>query len=80
MQVSVSTQDRDDLRFLYFIPEAEQELHLRVTRLPFGGGPSPIGMGAVFHNLWGENEDECPETIRKLKLDMYVDDVNQGGS
>ena len=78
LQVSVSTQDRDALRFLYSLPEAKQELHLRFTRLLFGGGPSHFGMGAVFQKLWGENENEFPETVRKLKQVTYVDDVNQG--
>ena len=78
LQVSVSTQDRDALRFLYVLPEAKQELHLRFTHLPFGGGPSPFGMIAVFRKLWGENENEFPQTVRKLKQDTYVDDVNQG--
>ena len=77
-QVNVSTQDRCSPVSLFF-PEAKQELHLRFTCLPFGGGPSPFaGMGAVFQKLWGENENEFPETVRKLKQDTYVDDVNQG--
>ena len=35
-------------------------------------------MGAVFRKLWGGNENEFPQTVRKLKQDTYVDDVNQG--
>ena len=67
------------MRFLYISQESGEELHLRFTRLPFGRGPSPFGMGAVFRRLWDENENEFPETVGKMRRDTYADDVNQGG-
>ena len=79
LQISIAPQDRNALRFLYISPESGKELHLRFTLLPFGGGPSPFGMGAVFWRLWDENENEFPETVKKMQWDTYVDDVNQGG-
>ena len=79
LQISIAPQDRDALRFLYISPESGKELRLRFTRLPFCRGPSPFGMGAVFRRLWDENENEFPETVEKMRLDTYVDDVNQGG-
>ena len=66
VQISIAPQDRDALRFLYISPGSSKELHLRFTRLPFGGGPSPFGMGVVFRRLWDENENEFPETIEKM--------------
>ena len=79
LQISIAPQDRDALRFLYISPELGKELHLRFTRLPFGRGPSPFDIGAVFRRLWDENDNEFPETVEKMRRDTYVDDVNQGG-
>ena len=66
LQISIAPQDRDALRFLYISPESGKELHLRFTRLPLSGGPSPFRMGAVFRKLWDKNENEFPETVEKM--------------
>ena len=65
LQISIAPQDRDALRFLYISPESGKELHLRFTWLPFGGGPSPFGMRAVFRRLWDENETNFQRLLKK---------------
>ena len=76
LQVGVTEEDRDLLRFLWRDSEGNVEVY-RFTRVPFGTGPSPFLLNATLkHHL--EKVVEDPFLLFLLLRSLYVDDVLTG--
>lgn len=77
LQICVSKEDRDLLRFLWYDKEGNLEVY-RFTRVPFGTGPSPFLLNATLkYHLEKIVEDQ--ELLELLLRSLYVDDVLTGG-
>ena len=79
-QIWIDPKDRDAFRF-YWISDLDEKslVTLRLTRVPFGSGPSPFILGATLEEHLKNSEEEYPETVAELKKNVYVDDVISGG-
>ena len=51
---------------------------LRLTKVPFGSGPSPFILGATLGEHLKNSEEKYQETVAELKKNVYVDDVISG--
>ena len=76
----IDPKDRDAFRF-YWISDLDEKslVILRLTRVPFGSGPSPFILGATLGEHLKNSEEKHPETVAELKKNVYVDDVMSGG-
>ena len=78
LQISLSQEDRDFLRFLWVTAEGALKI-FRHTRVAFDVASSPFPLGAVidFHLKYSEGSEETIEytisTIEKLRKSFYVD-------
>ena len=78
LQISLSQEDRDFLRFLWVTAEGALKI-FRHTRVAFDVTSSPFPLGAVidFHLKYSEGSEETIEytisTIEKLRKSFYVD-------
>ena len=81
LQVRIRLEERDALRFHWLKNVETKEVEtLRFTRALFGLGPSPFFLGGVIEqhlDIWSHKQ---PEIVRKIKKNLYVDDLISGGT
>ena len=79
LQIKISPEDRDALRLLWYDNLKERNIvQYRFTRVIFGSGPSPYILGATLEKHICQYEEKYPDTVNKLLLNTYVDDVQSG--
>ncbi|XP_064463439.1 uncharacterized protein LOC135374405 [Ornithodoros turicata] len=84
LQVSLSTKDRNALRFIWYesLPQPGKELPKlvtwRMTRVPFGATSSPFLLAATIRYHLKRMMDQYPVTARILSENFYVDDLVTG--
>ncbi|GBM65042.1 hypothetical protein AVEN_36729-1 [Araneus ventricosus] len=75
LQISVSCEDRDAMRFLWIHDESNPKVEIyRMCRVMFGAKSSPFLLSACIKHHLRKFESEYPETIKLLNNYMYVDD------
>lgn len=78
LQVRIKANDRDALRF-HWKENGQSELEtLRFTRAFFDLTASPFLLGGVIETHLFTWEEREPETVAKLKRELYVDDPISG--
>lgn len=84
LQVALSQEDRDALRFLWYetTPESGKDLPAvvtwKMTRVPFGATSSPFLLAATLRHHLKRLQDEYPVTTGILRDHLYVDDLVTG--
>ncbi|GBO19981.1 hypothetical protein AVEN_24627-1, partial [Araneus ventricosus] len=87
LQLTLSEEDRDATRFLWFRSEkdADGKTHLlndiliyRFPRLPFGLSPSPFLLSASIRELVSKNSDTYPLAAKQLEGNIFMDDFVMG--
>ena len=82
LQIEVSKEDRDAMRFLW-VKDIHQEppeiCELRFTRVIFGSGPSPFLLGATIKEHMESYKNEDPEFVNLVTKSLFVDDLAAGG-
>ncbi len=76
--VSVQKSDRDVERFLWFDDVNKENckmICLRFTRVMFGVSCSPFLLNATLQHHLSKYTASHPETVKKLTISLYVDDV-----
>ncbi|XP_064475573.1 uncharacterized protein LOC135389456 [Ornithodoros turicata] len=86
LQVSLSEEDRDALRFLWYKETPLPGMELppivtwRMTRVPFGATASPFLLAATIKHHLESLQNQYPVTTKILMNDMYVDDLVTGAN
>ena len=76
LQIRISEEDRDAQRILWYDNLKEQNIvEYRFTRVIFGAGPSPYILGATLEKHISSYSEKYPETVKVLRQDTYVDDI-----
>ena len=80
-QIHLPPEDRDVQRVLWYNNLQDRKvMEYRFTRVIFGATSSPYILGATIEkHLEQYGGESCRETIKSLKEDTYVDDVQGGG-
>jgi hypothetical protein len=78
LQVRIKANDRDALRFHWQGSDQAELETLRFTWALFGLTISPFLLGGVIEAHLSTWEDRDPETVAKLKRELYVDDLISG--
>eukprot|EP00794_Sanderia_malayensis_P019632 gene19631-biopygen13902 len=82
LQIGVSSEDRDVMRFLWVkdVKQEPPELQtLRFTKVVFGSGASPFLLGATIREHMENYKTEYPEFVSKVLSSLFVDDLVAGG-
>ena len=81
LQVRIRPEERDALRFHWLKNIETKEVEtLRFTRALFDLGPSPFLLGGVIEKHLDTWSSKRPEIVRKIKRNMYVDDLISGAT
>ena len=81
LQIRLDEKDRDAQRLVWYNNLQERKIiELRFTRVIFGAGPSPYILGSTLETYLDPFKDIYPETVKTLKGDTYVDDVQYGSN
>ena len=80
LQVRVRESDRDAMRFHWRRDEHSPLETLRFTRTLFGLAPSTFLLDGVIEAQLDSWEDEEPETVSKIRRELYVDDLISGST
>ena len=76
LQIGISPEDRDKLRFLWYTDlnsDSPKLVQFRFARLMFGLKPSPPILGKVIEHHLSKYEESEPAVVNELK-NLYVDD------
>ena len=76
LQIGISPEDRDKLRFLWYTDlnsDSPKLIQFRFARLMFGLKPSPPILGKVIEHHLSKYEASEPAVVNELK-NLYVDD------
>ena len=80
LKIKLDQADRDAQRlFWYNNLEERKIIAYRFTRVTFGSAPSPYILGATFEKHVDHYKEEFPKTVKDLKDNTNVDDVQSGG-
>ena len=80
LQIKLDQADRDAQRlFWYNNLEERKIIAYRFTRVIFGSAPSPYILRATFDKHVDHYKEAFPKTVKDLKDNTYVDDVQSGG-
>ena len=80
LQIKLDQADRDAQRlFWYNNLEERKIIAYRFTRAIFDSAPSPYILGATFEKHVDHYKEAFPKTVKDLKDNTYVDDVQSGG-
>ena len=80
LQIKLDQADRDAQRlFWYNNLEERKIIAYRFTRVIFGSAPSLNILGATFEKHVDHYKEAFPKTVKDLKDNTYVDDVQSGG-
>ena len=83
LMISVNSQDRDVLRFLWVDDIAKDNptiIARRFARVVFGVNASPFLLNATLNHHISKYESVDPEFVSKLLKSLYVDDLTSGGN
>ena len=81
LQIRLDEKDRDAQRLVWYNNLQERKImELRFTRVIFGAGPSPYVLGSTLETHLDPFKDMYSETVKALKDDTYVDDVQYGSN
>ena len=81
LQIRLDEKDRDAQRLVWYNNLQERKIvELRFTRVIFGAGPSPYILGSTLETHIDLFKDIYPETVKALRDDTYVDDVQYGSN
>ena len=76
LQIKLDPVDRDAQRLFWYNNLEERKITAyRFTRVIFGSAPSPYILGATFEKHISQYEEKYPQTVKDLKENTYVDDV-----
>ena len=79
--ISISTEDRDVLRFLWVSDvnkEPIEPIIMRFTRVVFGVSSSPFLLNATLKHHLDKYRSEQPELVDLISRSIYVDDISLG--
>ena len=82
LQIGVSPEDRDVMRFIWVknVKQEPPELQtLRFTKVIFGSGASPFLLGATIREHLENYKTEDPEFVSTVLSSLFVDDLVAGG-
>ena len=76
LQIKLNPVDRDAQRLFWYDNLTERKIKAyRFTRVIFGSAPSPYILGATLEKHIDQYEVKYPQTVKDLKENTYVDDV-----
>ena len=76
LQIKLDPMDRDAQRLFWYDNLEERTITAyRFTRVIFGSAPSPYILGATLEKHINQYEEKYPQTVKNLKENTYVDDV-----
>ena len=76
LQIKLDPVDRDAQRLFWYGNLEERRIATyRFTRVIFGSAPSPYILGATFEKHINQYEAKYPQTVKDLRENTYVDDV-----
>ena len=81
LMVSMAERDRDVLRFLWVDDVTRNDPEIiayQFTRVVFGVSSSPFLLNATIRHHLKKYSSELPETVRKISLSIYVDNIAHG--
>ena len=79
LQIKLDAADRDAQRLFWYNNLKERKIiAYRFTRVIFGSAPSLYILGATFEKHIDHYKEAFPKTVKDLKDNTYVDDVQSG--
>lgn len=78
-QIRIKREHRDALRFHWIDKATKDIITLRFTRAVFGLVQSPFLLNGTIEYHLEQWKDHPPEAVKKIKENIYVDDIIEGG-